>query len=267
MLRKIFFALICLAAAASSFALEWSTTEIQLLRSNRFREPNNPNKVTKDVLTIQHADGYSLGRNFFFIDFMKSGHQELDLAGRRESPSEIYGEAYTTLSLSRLTGESFSAGIVRDLGLTAGIKGGSKRSQLHPRPRTYLAGFTVDFAVPKGFFNVDVLAYSDHGCYIGISDCPAYRDTYQVLPNWNFPFSVGGIDGEFAGFVEFIGSRGAGTVAQVLSQPQLRFDIGKPLFGSKGSLYAGIEYQYWRNKLGEKGVDETHPQLLVLWKF
>ena len=80
------------------------------------------------------------------------------------------------------------------------------------------------------------------------------------------PFSVGRVDVEFAGFIDFIGSRGAGTVYQVLSQPQLRIDIGKP-FGRKGQLYAGIEYQYWRNKFGDDGVNESHPQLLLVWKF
>lgn len=256
---------LCLAGPVA--ALEWSATEVELLHSGHFREPFNPRRVTKSIVTLQHASGYGLGRNFLFVDVLKSGNQELDLSGQREAPTEVYGEAYTTLSLSRLAGRNLATGPFRDFGLTAGVNLGVKDSQLRPRPKVYLAGFTVDFAVPRGFFNVDVLGYWDHGCFGGINSCPDYRASYQVTPAWSLPFSLGPVEAEFAGFIDFIGARGAGTVRQVLSQPQLRFDIGKALLGEKGRLYAGIEYQYWRNKFGNRGVDEHHPQLLLAWKF
>lgn len=258
--------LLCGMLVTPALAFEWSATEVQLLHSSRFREPFNPDPVSKNIVTIQHADGYSLGRNFMFVDILKSGDQERNLSGNPEAPTEIYGEAYTTLSLAKLSGKSFAVGPVKDLGLTAGINLGNKNSQLHPKPRVYLAGVTIDFAVPRGFFNVDVLAYQDHSCSAGISSCPDYRSTYQITPAWSLPFSLGGIDAEFTGFVDFIGSRGAGTVRQTLAQPQLRFDVGKP-FGQKGSVYAGVEYQYWTNKFGIDGVNERHPQLLLLVKF
>jgi nucleoside-specific outer membrane channel protein Tsx len=246
-------------------ALEWSATEVEFLHSAHFREPFNDNKVTKNIVTLQHADGYSLGRNFLFVDFARSGNQERDLGGNPEAPLDIYGEAYTTLSLSKATGKSFAAGPVRDIGLTAGINLGNKNSQLHPEPRVYLAGVTVEFAVPKGFFNVDLLGYWDHGCTSG--GCPNYRSTTQITPSWLLPFSLGGIDGEFAGFIDFIGAHGGGSAYQVVGQPQLRFDVGKPLYGHKDQFYAGIEYQYWHNKYGSGGSHESHPQLLLVWKF
>jgi nucleoside-specific outer membrane channel protein Tsx len=263
--RAAFFFL-CLCASASASALEWTASEVQLLHSSRFREPGNPDRITKNIVTVEHANGYSLGQNFFFIDMLKSGNQELDLAGRREAPMEFYGEAYTTLSLSRLSGHAVSTGPVKDMGLKAGINLNRKDSQLDPHLEIYLAGLSLDFAVSRGFFNLSIYAFDDHTCFKGIPLCPDYRPTHQITPLWNMPFTLGPIDGEFAGIIKFIGSRGAGTVSQVFSQPQLRFDIGKP-FGKKGSLYAGIEYQYWRNKYGMKDVDDKHPQVLLLWKF
>jgi nucleoside-specific outer membrane channel protein Tsx len=266
-LTKTAFALACVINTGSASALEWSATEVELLYSEHFREPFNPNDVTKQIVSLQHASGYRLGRNFMFVDVAKSGNQELDLSNRPESPSEIYGEAYTTLSLSRLTGLDLAAGPFKDIGLTVGINIGNKDSQLHPKPKVYLAGVTVDLAVPRGFFNIDVQGYWDHGCFDGIASCPNYRSTYQITPAWSLPFKLGSVEGEFTGFIDFIGARGAGTVRQVLSQPQLRFDIGKPLLGQKGQLYAGIEYQYWHNKFGNQSVNEHHPQLLLAWKF
>lgn len=254
-------------ASGAANALEWSATEIEYLYSRNFREPFNPDPVTKHIVTFQHADGYSLGRNFLFVDAVQSGDQERNLSNNPESPSEIYGEAYTTLSLSRLGGGDLAFGPFKDIGLTFGINIGDKDSQLHPTPKIYLAGVTLDFAVDKGFFNVDVLGYWDHGCFDGLPACPNYKAAFQITPAWSLPFSLGSVDAEFAGFIDIIGSRGAGTVRQVLSQPQLRFDIGKPLLGRKGRFYAGIEYQFWHNKFGNRGVDESHPQLLILWKF
>jgi nucleoside-specific outer membrane channel protein Tsx len=168
--------------------------------------------------------------------------------------------------LSKLSGRSFAAGPIRDVGLTAGINAGNKNSQLHPKPRVYLAGVTVGFAVAQGFLKVDALSYQDHSCSAGTPRCPDYRGTYQVTPSWNLPFSIGSVDAEFTGFIDYIGSRGAGTVRQTLSQPQLRVDVGK-YFGHRGSVYAGVEYQYWTNKFGVRDVNERHPQLLLVWKL
>lgn len=256
--------LLAALAAPPAAALEWSATEIEFLHSSRFREPFNPNAVTKQIVTLQHANGYRLGRNFMFVDLIQSGNQERDALGNPESPTEVYAEAYTTLSLSRMSKSSFAGSPLRDVGLTAGINIGAKDSAFNPEPRIFLAGLTLDFAVPRGFFNLDLLGYWDRGCNAG--GCPGYRGSYQITPSWSIPFSLGGVDAEFAGFIDFIGARGAGTTHQVLSQPQLRFDIGKP-FGHKGQLYAGVEYQYWRNKFGIAGLDESHPQLLLAWKF
>jgi len=253
-------------ATTPLLAMDWVSNEIQYLQSDHYREPFNSSDVSKQIITLQHASGYSLGRNFAFVDILKSGNQERNLSGQSEAPSETYGEAYTTLSLGKLTHNQWSFGPVKDVGLTAGINAGSKSSQLHPQPRVYLAGVTFDFDVPKGFFNVDVLGYWDHGCYQGTNTCPNYSNTYQVTPSWSLPFSIGSVDGEFTGFIDFIGSRGVGTMAQVLTQPQIRFDLGKP-FGQAGRVYGGIEYQYWKNKFGNDGVNEHHPQLLLLLKF
>ncbi len=264
---KMALLLATLPVSPGALALDWSATELELLHGWDYREPFNAHRVSKSLVTIQHASGYGLGRNFMFVDLLKSGSQERDLGNNPESPTEIYGEAYTTLSLSKVAGRELAGGPVRDLGLTLGLNAGTKDSQLGPRPKVYLAGLTLDFAVAQGFFNMDVLAYWDRGCYDGINSCPDYKTTYQITPAWSVPFRLGPVDAEFAGFVDIIGARGAGTVRQVLTQPQLRLDIGRGLLGEKGRLYAGIEYQYWHNKYGSRGVDEHNPQLLVLWKF
>ena len=264
--RNVMVALWCAVLTAPAGAQVWSANEVQLLHGTRYQEPYNPNPVSKRILTLQHASGYEWGRVFGFVDMLDSNAQERNLSGQPESPQEIYGEGYVTVSLSHALQRNLSVGIIKDVGLTVGVNAGNKNSQLHPNPRVYLAGVTVDFAVPRGFFNVDVLGYRDNGCYQGIQQCPDYHATYQITPAWAVPFTVGNQAWEFTGFADFIGSRGQDTVAQILTQPQIRVDLGKH-WGQPGRLYAGIEYQYWRNKFGVQGVNEHHPQALLAVKF
>ena len=52
----------------------------------------------------------------------------------------------------------------------------------------------------------------------------------------------------------------------ILAQPQLTVDVGRALGGGGGRLMTGIEYQYWRNKLGTD-VTESAVQFLVVWRL
>ena len=52
--------------------------------------------------------------------------------------------------------------------------------------------------------------------------------------------------------------------ARLLAQPQFRYNLGKTL-AFDNPLHIGIEYQYWRNKLGDRDTDESVVQLLLVW--
>jgi len=247
------------AIAGNAAALEWSDTEVQYLRGREFREPYNPDHIGKQTVTFQHADGHAYGRNFLFIDTLKSDDKDA-------SATEFYGEGYASLSLSKLSGTSWAYGAVRDLNLTAGINYGHKSySNYNINPRVLLPGITVDLNLPGfAFFNVDMLAYIDRGRFAG-NDNGCNADTYQLTPAWKLPFSIAGEKFSFEGFIDVIGAHG-NCVRQVLSQPQLRWDIGNH-FGPSDKLYLGIEYQFWNNKFGVRGVRESFPEALLVWKF
>ena len=48
--------------------------------------------------------------------------------------------------------------------------------------------------------------------------------------------------------------------------PRLLLDLGH-FRGTPGHLFAGIEYQPWRNKFGIEGVDEDVAQVMLKWVF
>lgn len=257
------------AAEAGDPKPKFSDTEIQFVYGSKYREPFNPTPdndtdVTRYIVTLQHASAHKYGRNFFFVDFLNS--QEGEPAGRDDF--EVYGEWYTSLSLSSVTGRNLKFGPLKDINLTAGLNAGAKSNGANPRVVLY--GVTLDFDVPGFiFFNVDFLRYDDHGHFAGLDQdlCASW----QVTPAWLSKFNIGPTKWVFTGHVDWIkdrcGADGlAGSSDEILAQPELKLDVGD-FFGKPDTVYAGIEYQYWKNKFGFKGLDENNPQLIISWKF
>jgi nucleoside-specific outer membrane channel protein Tsx len=261
-----------------AIAADWSDTEVLLNHGTKFREPFNPfaatdpskpwlndTDVTKTYLTLQHASGHKLGRNFFFVDLLNS--TENDPKGG--SYGEIYSEGYTSLSLSKLTGSKLSFGPVADINLTAGYNYGAKSNGANPR--VFLLGPTVDFKVPGFiFFNVDLLSYNDKGRFSG--GASTSDTTWQITPVWLAKFNLGSTSWVFTGHIDWIGKRCPSTGScdgrkmETLAQPELRVDIGE-FAGKKETVYLGIKWNYWRNKFGFDGLNENNPQIQLDWKL
>lgn len=232
---------------------DWSTTEIQYLHGDGYQMPKNPQDVSRSILTLSHADGWALGRNFFFMDTLISEHGE-------PSQVNLYGEFYSYLSLSKMTGKNLSYGLFKDLNLAAGVNAGENLDSDRSGTRVILYGFNVDFNLP-GFklFTVDFLRHD-------VLEPVSYDSSWQITPVWKFPFTLFGTHWSLEGFADFIGKKGPTYARSALAQPQIRLDIGDFL-GASEHIFIGIEYQYWHNKYGIKGLKESLPQALLLWKF
>ncbi|CAK0780185.1 conserved hypothetical protein [Gammaproteobacteria bacterium] len=255
----VLFSLFELIQVPCLHAAEWSETEIQYLHGSEFHEPFNPDTVTKDIITIQNASGYSFGRSFFFIDLLQSDDHD-------QNAQEAYSEGYLSVSLGKSTGMPLAWGPVRDINITGGINYGYKSYPSYGiNPLVLLPGITVDLNLPGfSFFNVDLLAYIDRG-RIDSHDNGCHATSYQITPAWKLPFTIWQEKFSVEGFADFIGAHGNCT-SQILTQPQLRWDVGNH-FGKPGQVFASIEYQYWRNKFGVNGTRESFPQVLLIWKF
>jgi nucleoside-specific outer membrane channel protein Tsx len=128
-----------------------------------------------------------------------------------------------------------------------------------------LPGATFDLNVPGfTFVSVGTFVYIDRGQFQGQpTGCRA--TTYQVTPSWSLPFKVGGASMSVDGFADFIGGH-AECEAMVLSQPQLRVDISG-LWHKPGKVYLGVEWDYWHNKYGIKGLQDNVWLPLFVWKL
>ncbi len=217
-------------------ASEWSSTEVHLLHGEGFRLGDE----VRDILTLTHASGWSYGSNFFFFD----------IAEPFAAGTDVYGEWYTRLSLRRILACESGWAFVDDLSFAASINAGSCF-------RAYLWGSTLHFSIPGfSFCNLDVMVYDN------LEDTDI---TFILIPAWDVPITVGPVELRFRGFVDVTGAEGD-RVRQILAQPQLLLDVGHFL-GKKGQLLVGMEYEYYRNKFGIDGEDESFPQAMVAWSF
>ena len=120
------------------------------------------------------------------------------------------------------------------------------------------------------FFNTDVTAFIDASNGVAQGGAPRTGDSFMVDVNWGAAFEIGTQSFWFTGHAEYIGATtdelGGVVEDWILAQPQLGWDLGKALTGHANQLFIGVEYQYWRNKLGVN-VDENLAQLWIMWRL
>lgn len=233
-------------------------TEFQFQYGN-LTNPFSGARQYTSILTIQNAQAWRWGDSFFFIDIIDDGGHD----GFNEK--DLYGEWYPTLSFSKISGTEFKLGPIRDIALISGINFDADANVFK-----YLPGIRASWQVPGFLFlNTDITAFIDASSGVARGGAPRTSNSFMIDVNWARPFAIGGQSFAFAGHAEYIGSAtnelGYPVSSWILAQPQLTWDLGA-VFGAAGHLLVGIEYQYWRNKLGTDEHDNV-AQLLVTWRL
>jgi len=245
-LLKGLLAVIALSLSSMVYAgsAKWSTTNVQYLYGTNYNTGLGGDD-TKGIFTLEHANGWEYGDNFFFLDITNPNRK-----GSNTS-TELYAEFSPRFSLSKITGKNLSLGIVKDFLITTTLEAGNG---FH----SYLYGVAADLDLPGfKFFQVN--------WYFVRDEATSNNKGSQVTLAWLLPFKAGGLDISFEGFADYAYGLGA-KESNLVTAPRLLVDIGK-YFGAPGTLQAGIEYQIWRNQFGVKNQDEDVAQLMVKWTW
>ncbi|WP_019028620.1 hypothetical protein [Colwellia piezophila] len=265
-------ALTAALSAPMASAEIWSNTEVQLQAGGEF-EHGFGQQSTGTITTFQHAGGWEYGDNFFFVD-----HSQYSGKNGVADSAEFYGEWYSNFSLSAMTGADVSFWGVKDVGLVAGFNYAPEVDSSWVLPGVTFAldlpGFafaTLNVSAFMHLSGADESYYQDFNSPFKIID----EDTsFMVDLAWAMPFKLGSTSWSFEGHLEYIDGRtqrnNFGTdelESWILFQPQVRLDVGELIGTPSNRLFAGIEYQYWKNKLGMKGVDDNTVQFLAVWRF
>ena len=250
----------------------WSNTEVQLQAFGELERVGTGGTADTTIITFQHAGGWEYGDNFFFVDHSRYSVND-DANFPVEDSSEFYGEWYSNFSLGAISGNDMSFGIVKDLGIVAGTNFAPEVDSMWILPGVRFSLDLPGFA----FAQIDVTGYMHQGGGDANSSVFTVVDedsSFMVDFAWAYPFKVGSTSWSIEGHLEYIDGRtqtnNFGTTeleSWILFQPQVRLDLGEALGNSAGKLFVGIEYQYWKNKLGEDGTDDNATQFLAVWRF
>jgi nucleoside-specific outer membrane channel protein Tsx len=250
----------------------WGNTEVQLQALGELERVGTGGTADTTIITFQHAGGWEYGDNFFFMDYSRYSVNN-DANFPVSDSSELYGEWYSNFSLSAITGNDLSFGPVKDIGLVAGFNYAPEVDSAWVLPGVRFALDLPGFA----FAQIDVTGYMHQGG--GSADSSVFTvvdedSSFMIDFAWAYPFKIGSTSWSFEGHAEYIDGRtqvnNFGTTeleSWILIQPQVRLDVGELMGTPSNRLFAGIEYQYWKNKLGTKGVDDNTVQFLAVWRF
>jgi len=243
--KQWWLAVLAAIAGTPAYALEWSSTNIQLLHGSGYQLGDSE----RTIFTFEHSNRWHYGDNYFFLDVTEPSG----------SGATHYAEFSPRLSISKLTGSDLSAGMIKDT-LIAGTL------EMGENSHAYLLGIGTSL-------DLTCFSYVNLNLYARKS----YRDAVeentdvggQVNVNWGMPFTLGSSKWVFEGHLDYAFGETGGSnpkADNLNAAPRLLLDISN-FWGNPGHLMAGIEYQIWHNKFGVDGVDEDVAQLMLKWIF
>lgn len=263
-------------AATSASAATWSDTYLGYRTGNNFREPANDKSIQKQIFTLDHVSGNSLGSNFFNVDMLKSDSNDPvnnftgdpnnnTNAGQaniaKKGAQEVYVAYRNNLSFSALTGKKISNGVIRDVEWTTGFDYNSKNTEFAPSVWKLITGPTLSFQVP-GFLTVGLQYYKEwnHNAFgrsfgnTGNNNV-VFDSTYQINVAWGINAPLFKVPAKFKGFAAFTGTKGkdganVDSKFESLIDMYYMVDFSKVLGAKAGTWQIGPGFEYWNNKFG-----------------
>lgn len=230
----------CASEAMTNMASGHGQTSISILGGDGYKNPYSGEEESFNTLTFEHFSSWSAGDNYFFFDVAKFNDNETD----------PYGEWLPRLNVGKLLGKSLSWGPVKNVFISGEMDFGAGY-------RSHYLGAGVDLAIPRAhYFNVNFL-WGDRMDRLG--------ETRQLNVSWSFEFHAGKLPVFLNGYLDYVMPDGDAE-SHLQTQPQLLVDISH-LWGGHNKVLTGIEYQYWKNKNGMDGVNESLPQWIVMWNL
>ncbi|MEI6893789.1 MAG: hypothetical protein V5789_03965 [Colwellia sp.] len=218
-------------------AATFSSTKIEILYGQNYVRGFNGADTDEAIFTIANASGFTWGDSFFFAE----------VTGVNDS--EDTGGTHMEFSTRYRFWKPENTGVIKGF---YGIVQADITSNAFVEKIVPMGGLSLDWNVPGFKFLKTHVQYRDDPTKDGTS--------VQFNLVWNTAFTLGGENFTFEGFADWTSGEGDGNEVNLLVQPQLLWLINK-------NIGVGIEYQYWKNRLGIDGLDESVPQIMVRWTF
>jgi nucleoside-specific outer membrane channel protein Tsx len=291
-MKKLTIAIMLASSVTAVQAADWSDTWVNYKYQADSREPTNPNDIAKHTIGFTHVSGYKYGSNFVNVDAIKSDNWDPagvnngagasagaanGTRGAGEGAQEIYVTYRTNFEAGKVTGTPMAFGVIKDVALTAGFDINTKNAGSSGNKRMWVLGPTFMMKMDKGFFNIGTfMSQETNRLAVGGNG----RDTtFDVAPmlsaSWNIPFQAG-LPAKFQGFFNVVGEKGKSydgttdTKTEYFSRSSVMWDVGTSMGLKNNTVWAGVGYEYWKNKFGNQkgtGTDVRSLMYMAEWHF
>jgi len=235
-------------------------------------KPNSADaaNIPRNSLEYTHAGFWTMGSNVGDLTLSKSNMAE-PANGGGSGAVEVYFIWRSTLGLNEVThSRSFHVGPLRDVSVELGTNLETKNSSYSPAEKTIYFGPTLQFAVPKGFFNVGLHLRKEwnHEAVLGKAD--DYAPDFNIEPTWMLPFAIGKVLMAYSGFAEYNtpkgkDSFGAAPVSEFLLRNYVSVDLGALLLHKPQLIELNGGFWYWNNEYGKSGSDPGAKQFTPIF--
>jgi len=226
--------------------------------------------IARSAIEYTHAGRIGILSNFADVTLNQSSMAE-PAANGGTGATELYAILRPGISLNALSGSStFHKGTLRDITFEAGANLETKNSSYAPGERTLYIGPRLDFALPRGFFNIGLHARKEwnHEGVLGKSE--NYDPAFNIEPTWMLPFALGKVHLAYSGFADYNtrkgkDSFGSETAGEFLVRNFLSVDIGAPVFGRSQLIEINGGFWYWHNEYGKPSSDPGAEQMTPIF--
>lgn len=231
----------------------WNDTYIGARYADDFRFPGSAAKVAQKIGFVTTTGGFAYGSYVFNADFLVSDKNNPEAGGTRGA-QEVYSVGRVDFSAARVFGHPLGAGVVRDLGFTAGYEFSAKDDAFANRARMLVLGPSLQFALAHGYWNA-MVGWRTERNYNGIVRRDVDYDTAAHAESaWLIPFNIGSAPVVFKGFLSVTAPKGLDgfhteTKTEVLTRMSWLVDVGA-MAGRPRIFYLGPGYEYWHNMFG-----------------
>ena len=266
---QILGAFILTLSSVPAYAFDWNNNQISYWYGSEFKEPgvSNGGDVAKNIVTLMHADGYSLGQNLIVVDILKSNSSD-PASNASEGATEIYVVDRQDFSLNKISNSSvYSFGPIRDVTINAGFDLNTKNTSFDSYKRMPVAGLAGFMDVP-GFWKIAILWEKEWNQNGITHENVTFNSVARLESAWEIPFAVRNTHFFFEGYGNYNGPKGVDgfgnkTKEELLIHAQVMLDVGAWIDHPR-LLKIGAGYQYWLNKFGDdsaltQGAIETAP--------
>ena len=228
-------------------------TSITALYGGGFKNvPNKDETASLATMTIEHASTHDWGGIFMFVD----RHQ-----GEKDSSGKPYKETFGKVS-PKFKVATFDDSFIKQVNL-AGVYEFSSTTTGFAQDNYWIGiGADLNLPVPGMKYASATLYHSFNNAKLGNGKKSKGDDQKITLTSaWEKDNFL--IDG----YVDFAFNNEFDNVKNSIHlNPQIKYNI-QPMLGIDNRLEVGIEYDYWKNKIGLDGVDQNAVAALVKYHF